>query len=190
MSVTRARLDTGSARVPPTLYVLIGLPGSGKTTRARQLEREHRALRFTPDEWMIPLFGDSDANGKRDVLEGRLVQVAMRALTLGINVVLDFGVWSKDERSALREMARQSGAECVLVYLPIGDAEQRARVEARFAADPGSTFPMTPQDLHRFEELFETPDHDELTGDIIDPPPPEYASWTAWAADRWPTSTL
>ena len=61
----------------PSLYVMIGLPAAGKTTVARQLEEEHQALRLTPDEWMIPLFGESEAGGKRDVLEGRLVWLAL-----------------------------------------------------------------------------------------------------------------
>ena len=61
--------QTSRPTSPPTLYVLIGLPGSGKTNRARELEGQQHALRLTPDEWMIPLFGDNDANGKRDVLE-------------------------------------------------------------------------------------------------------------------------
>ena len=42
----------------PTLYLMVGLPGSGKTTRAKELEQEARAVRFTPDEWHIFLFGD------------------------------------------------------------------------------------------------------------------------------------
>ncbi|WP_245789844.1 AAA family ATPase [Streptosporangium canum] len=54
-----------------TLFLTVGLPGAGKTTRARQLAKEHKALRLTPDEWMIPLFGEPEADGKRDVLEGR-----------------------------------------------------------------------------------------------------------------------
>ncbi|SCE02364.1 hypothetical protein GA0115246_109559, partial [Streptomyces sp. SolWspMP-sol7th] len=52
------------------LFLLVGLPGAGKTTRARRLAEEHGALRLTPDEWMLPLFGASDPDGKRDVLEG------------------------------------------------------------------------------------------------------------------------
>jgi hypothetical protein len=31
------------------LYLLVGLPGAGKTTRAREIERTQRALRFSPD---------------------------------------------------------------------------------------------------------------------------------------------
>lgn len=40
-----------------TLHMMCGLPGAGKTTLARRLEREHRALRLTPDEWVTPLYG-------------------------------------------------------------------------------------------------------------------------------------
>jgi predicted kinase len=43
--------------IRPTLYVMVGLPGAGKTTYARHLEAEKQVLRLTPDEWMIPLFG-------------------------------------------------------------------------------------------------------------------------------------
>ena len=45
-----------------TLHIMVGLPCSGKTTRARALEAELPALRLTPDEWHLRLFGqDADA---------------------------------------------------------------------------------------------------------------------------------
>ena len=47
----------------PTLFLTVGLPGAGKTTRARDLAATHRILRLTPDDWMAPLFGDSHAHG-------------------------------------------------------------------------------------------------------------------------------
>ena len=93
-----------------TLFLIVGLPGAGKTTRAKRLAAEHAALRLTPDAWMIPLFGEPGAGGKRDVLEGRLIWLALQALRLGTNVVLDFGFWSRDERSSLRWLARSAGA--------------------------------------------------------------------------------
>ena len=44
-----------------TLVLMVGLPGAGKTTRAKELATAHRALRLTPDHWMIPLFSDCPA---------------------------------------------------------------------------------------------------------------------------------
>lgn len=41
-----------------TLHLMVGLPGSGKTTLAKQIEKAQQAIRFTPDEWQIRLFGD------------------------------------------------------------------------------------------------------------------------------------
>lgn len=172
----------------PTMYVMVGLPGAGKTTHARQLEAEKQALRLTPDEWMIPLFGESDAGGKRDVLEGRMVWLAIRALRLGVSVVVDFDVWSRDERSALRWLATQVGADCDLVYLEVSEAEQRHRVDLRFATEPASTFTMTYEELDTFRNSFDIPDEDELSSSRIDTPPTGHDTWSAWAAQRWPTS--
>ncbi len=180
---------TGEQRSRPTMYVMVGLPASGKTTRARQLETDCQALRLTPDEWMIPLFAQAEASGKRDVLEGRLVWLAIRILQVGVDVIVDFGVWSKDERSALRHLAAQAGADCELVYLAVEQAEQRRRVEARFAADSQSTFEIHPGDLALYRGQFQAPDHNELTSQAVDPPPAGYPTWTSWASLRWPTST-
>src|SRR5215475_728047 len=111
-----------------TLYLMVGLPAAGKTTRAKELADRHAALRLTPDAWMIPLFGESDPDGKRSVLEGRLIWLALAALRLGTSVVLDFGLWSRDERSALRFLARSAGAACQVIYLPVNQDVQLARI--------------------------------------------------------------
>ncbi|MFE2696393.1 AAA family ATPase [Streptomyces mirabilis] len=170
-----------------TLFLTVGLPGAGKTTRARQLAKEHNALRLTPDEWMIPLFGEPEADGKRDVLEGRLLSLAMEALRLGTNVVLDFGCWSRAERSAIRWLAESAGASCRLVYVPVDLETQRARIARRQSLTPDQNFPVNEADLLNWRMLFEEPDAAELDGDEIGPPPPDWPGWPEWAADRWPS---
>jgi predicted kinase len=93
----------------PTLFLTIGLPGTGKTTEARRIEVEHNALRLTKDEWMKALYGVPNPSGASDVIERRLVQIGLRALEIGVDVVIDFGLWGRDERSALRQAAADRG---------------------------------------------------------------------------------
>src|SRR5947208_15251309 len=154
-----------------TMLWMVGLPGAGKTTRAEELAEAHRALRLTPDHWMIPLFGDSMAGGRRFVLEGRLISVALQALRLGTSVVLDYGLWGRDERSALRWLARASGAACRVVYLPVDRDVQLARITRRQETASHQTFPMSEADINQWRPQFQVPDAGELDGSEIPGPP-------------------
>jgi predicted kinase len=173
-----------------TLFLIVGLPAAGKTSRAKSLAAEHAALRLTPDEWMIPLFGDSQPPGKRDVLEGRLIWLAREALRLGTNVVLDFGFWSRDERSSLRWLAGSLGASCQVVYLPVDRATQLERIQHRGMRTPDQTFVMTEADVDRWRGQFDVPDAAELVGGEVAEPPAGWSSWSDWAAERWPSLQL
>jgi predicted kinase len=145
-----------------TLFLMVGLPAAAKTTRARELATQHRALRLSPDAWMISLFGESEADGRRDVLEGRLIWVGLEALRLGANVALDFGFWARGERSALRWLARSVGGSCRVVYLPGDRASRLSRIFRRRAATPDQTFPMSEADVDQWRQMFEVPDAAEL----------------------------
>jgi predicted kinase len=168
---------------------MVGLPAAGKTTRARELAATHQALRLTPDHWMIPLFGDSMADGKRWVLEGRLISVALQALRLGTSVVLDYGLWGRDERSALRWLARSAGAACQLIYLPVDKNVQLARIAHRQETTPHQTFPMSEADVDAWREQFQVPDAAELGGGESPAPPAGWPGWPEWAVDHWPSCT-
>jgi predicted kinase len=172
-----------------TMFLIVGLPGAGKTERAKALAAEHSALRLTPDEWMLPLYGDPQPEGKRDVLEGRLISLALEALRLGTSVVLDFGLWSRDERSALRWLARSVDAASCTVYLPVDRPTQIERIRDRWARTPHATFVITEADVDGWRDHFEAPDVAELGGEAIAEPPRAWPDWGAWAANRWPSLT-
>src|SRR6478672_9472892 len=111
----------------PRLFLTVGLPCTGKTTAARRIEIEQDALRLTKDEWVKALYGQENPPSAQDVIEGRLIGIGLRALELGTNVVIDFGLWSRDERSALRQAAADRGALVKMLYFEITPAEQRRR---------------------------------------------------------------
>lgn len=178
-----------TVRPRPTLHLTVGLPGVGKTTLARELERDTGALRLTPDEWMVPLFGVrwADFAGTRDVLEGRLIWVGHQVLRAGASVILDFGCWTSDERWALRAIADVADADFELHYVTLPEEERVRRATARWRAAPEQSFAMTLDDHERFHALFTPPSDDEFHACSPPPPPAPFASWPAWASDRWPT---
>jgi predicted kinase len=206
--------------VPAKLYVMVGLPASGKTKRAREIEQDAGALRLTPDEWMFPLLGVKasrrlpttlvlirraravmvrtmrakairpllEDDSRRDVIEGRFIWLARRALSLGISVILDFGFWSRAERSALRSLAIEEGARYELIYMEIDEKTQRAHRDLRESVDANLSVPLSDVLLDAYTSQFEAPDEDELTGVACDPAPQGFATWADWIAERWPTA--
>jgi len=172
------------------LHLMVGLPAAGKTTTAKVLAAEHRALRLTPDEWMKPLFADSGTPAQRDLLEGRLITTALQVLRLGVDVVLDFGLWSLGERAALHHLAAGVGARCRSEYLPVDRETQWERARARSVTHAHETFPMSRSDLDTWRGWFEEPQAAELAGHLPALPEPPHATWAAWAVERWPTLAL
>lgn len=173
----------------PTLYLAVGLPGTGKTTWARQVERDQSALRLTKDEWVKALFGGDNPGWASDVIEGRLVEVALRALRLGVNVVLDFGLWGRDERTALRHAAAEVRAQVHVQYLALPVAEQRERIERRQRDEPHTTWVMSEADLAGYAAVFQAPSAAEVDGsEPLDPPPAGFATWEQWRHTRWPAA--
>src|SRR5580765_3571275 len=120
----------------PTLFLTVGLPATGKTSAARRIEIERNALRLTKDEWVKALYGHENPSSAQDVIEGRLIEIGLRALELGNNVVIDYGLWGRDERSALRQAASVLGAMVEMHYFELTPAEQRIRLDERQAELP------------------------------------------------------
>jgi predicted kinase len=117
----------------PTAHSIHGYLGVGKTTFARQLERDTLAIRFSHDEWMVRLYGDNPpverfADYYRRVYE-QIEEIWPRCLNFGVDVVLDFGFWSRDERDATREKISELGAVARLYRLncPEDEAWRRNR---------------------------------------------------------------
>lgn len=145
------------------MVLIVGLPGAGKTTLARQLEEELQAIRFTPDEWMDPLFGIDEVDGRRWVLESELLWgIAARALTVGVSVILDYGCWSESERDLFRTRAHELGARAEIVVLDLPHDELWRRLEARNAALPAGTFRISRGELEEWATKFDVPDVAEL----------------------------
>lgn len=153
-----------------TLHLMVGLPGSGKTTYARNHAKEWNALVLTPDVWHTALFGDdfsgADESPEHDVrhsrIENLMWKTAGELLNMGVNVVLDFGFWAKSEREGLRQWAKSLGAGCQVHYMDVPLDEILTRLEKRNSQNNGDVFQVRPEDLHKWAAQFEVPDSEEL----------------------------
>jgi predicted kinase len=146
----------------PTLYLICGLPGSGKTTAARTVERDHNAVRLAPDEWMARIVGDGWDYRRRERVDEIQWALAQRLLTLGINVVMEQGFWRRAERQAYRARAFELCADSKLIYCDATRDELKRRLVARNADLPPDTFVVTPEQLDEMWPHFEPPGDDEL----------------------------
>lgn len=142
---------------------MVGLPGAGKTTLAKQLERTLPALRLTPDEWQIPLFGqdflqdEAAHNQRHDLIEGLLWNIAARALELGVNVILDFGFWARVERDDYRLRAARLGAACKVHFVAVDEAELVVRITRRNAQNNANTYAIPPEKIKEWFAFFNRP---------------------------------
>jgi predicted kinase len=87
--------------------------------------------------------------------------IAKRALNANLNVILEWGFWSKAERNSYRSQAKAIGAQVKLHYLHVEHEELWARLSKRNANLPPGTFIVTEEDLALWSSWFEEPDPDE-----------------------------
>ena len=144
------------------LILICGLPGSGKTTVAKRLAGEARAVRLSPDEWKHALGIDYYDEDGRVRVEAQLWVLAQELLALGQSVVLEHGFWTREERDELRLAARALGATVELHYLEASVDELWRRLELRNEAGAPGVVPINRSDLERWAAQFEAPDEAEL----------------------------
>jgi predicted kinase len=141
------------------LIIVCGLPGSGKTTHAKQLQASLRAIRLCPDEWMNALSVDIWDERRREKIEGLQWQLAQQLFALGFTVIIEWGTWVRSERDTLRLRARELGASAELHYLPAPVDVLLDRLQHRGMENP----PIKREQLLQWVNAFQAPTAEELT---------------------------
>jgi predicted kinase len=141
------------------LIIICGLPGSGKTTLAREFETRLHAVRFEPDEWMEALALDLYDEQSRAKIEQLQWKLGRQLLSVGLTVIIEWGTWGRSERDVLRLGARALGAAAELHYLHASVDVLLERLRCRNRENP----PIEPEALARWIEVFQPPTPDELS---------------------------
>ena len=92
----------------PSIHLMCGFIGFGKTTIAKRLEKELPAVRFTHDEIMLERYGRNpeDFQVKYKLVDEDIRKRAEQAILHGQNVIMDYGFWNRETRKEYWEWAK------------------------------------------------------------------------------------
>lgn len=147
----------------PTLYMLCGKVGSGKSTYARKMEEEKGVIHFSVDDYMLHFYGQIDGREefelKLEKCKEMIYRTCEKLLKLGHNVVLDFGFWKRIDRDYLRK--RFAKYDVKLIYLNYSDEIIKERINYRNKNLKDNEYEIDDHLYELFAGWFEEPDEDE-----------------------------
>ena len=162
---------TNSTAAVGHVFLLVGKVACGKTTYARQQIANGKAILLSLDELQLAIYGaaptreqlDQSDKGCRNYQQ----QLALKLLTMGANVYIDWGFWSYAERKEARAFFIQKGFTVTVVYFDIDLEERRLRNAKRNASADTASFKIEEKDMAMFDAMFEPPTADEYDLVII-----------------------
>jgi predicted kinase len=156
-----------------TAHLIHGFVGAGKTTFAKRLAAETGAIRLSMDEWYLRLYTDGEPTEAQEPELLRRVAAMLddlwpQLLERGLDVVLDFGFWSRESRDAARRRAIEAGGRAVVYLLECDDESTRRRIDQRNES-PGRSFHLSSESIDFLRTRFE-PLHEDEFPTAIKPP--------------------
>ncbi len=146
----------------PTLYLLMGLPGSGKTTTAKQISTITSAVHLSSDDYRLNLFNQPQfTQDEHESLYKILDYMCEVLLKNGISVVYDANLNRYIHRDEKYRLAKKLGVKTVLVHLSV---HKQLAKERRLATQHHGLVPKheTPHDMfERIAGVLEIPGNDE-----------------------------
>ena len=111
----------------PTIFLICGSTGSGKTSHSKKLVKEFKAIHFSIDEWMKTLFWMDAPNppsfdwaiDRVSRCEKLIWHQTQEAATLGNNVVLDLGFSETKQRSKFYQLLNDAKIAYELHFLDV-----------------------------------------------------------------------
>ncbi|MBQ2759857.1 MAG: ATP-binding protein [Clostridia bacterium] len=153
------------------VYLICGKICCGKTTYAQKLCADNNAILLSVDEITLALFGQHCGDKHDEYVERAekyLLNKSLELIENDINVVLDWGFWTKKERKSVKEFYKSRDIECELHYIDINDEIWKYRLNKRniaVLADETSAYYVDENLAVKFASIFEIPSEEEI--DVI-----------------------
>lgn len=151
----------------PTLFMLYGYPGAGKTYYARQLCEELQAAHVNSERIRQELFDEPRYDSQENqIVKQLMVYMTEEFLSAGLSVVFDINAQRLSNRRELREIARKNKAESILVWLQIDPDSAYMRVEGRDRRKADDKYSV-PLEQEVFERLIANMQNPTPTEDYL-----------------------
>lgn len=116
------------------VIMICGKICSGKSTYANCLCSSRNAVILSADEMMLAIFGP-DAGDQLDhyvkMTKKYLYHKSLDIIKAGVDVILDWGFWTKNERTAARIFFAAENIDFEFHYIDICDADWNIRLKKR-----------------------------------------------------------
>ncbi len=150
------------------VYMICGKICVGKSTYAKRLCEQHNAVLLSIDEITLALFGQHCGEQHDTYVERTeqyLLDKSLELLKTGVDVVLDWGCWTKKEREQYRAFYEGKGIPYELHYLDVPEDIWQKRIIKRNAAvlqDDSIAYYVDENLAKKFAGLFEKPEEFEV----------------------------
>lgn len=148
----------------PLLILLYGFPGAGKTYFARQLTEHLHAAHVHGDRIRSELFEQPRYDREENEVVGHLMDyMTGEFLNAGMSVVYDANAMRATQRRKLRDLARKSGAQPILIWQQIDmeSAFLRASKRDRRRADDKFSPAIDRQTFERVATGMQNPQNED-----------------------------
>ena len=153
----------------PEVYLICGRICCGKTTYSEKICKENNAVLLSVDEIMLSMFDQCCGEKLHMEYERRikkyLLDKSLEILQKGLNVVLDWGFWTKEERDSIKNFYASRNINCVLYYIEVSDEIWKYRLAKRnkgVLAGEAKAYFMSDENALKFSSRFSPPDEDEV----------------------------
>jgi predicted kinase len=150
------------------VILICGKICSGKTTYAKNLKKENNAIVLSVDEITLALFGQHIGEKHDEMVEkaeNYLYKKAIEILSTGINVILDWGFWTKEERFNTTKYFKNLGIKYEWHYIDVDNTTWKKYLEKRNNAVKNNEedfYIIDNNVAEKFWNIFEEPKQNEI----------------------------
>ena len=152
-----------------TVFLICGKICSGKTWYARELKKNEQAVILSTDEVTFDLTDNAqgpDYMAFAQRVNGYLLKKTAELVSVGCNVILEWGFWTKRERQEIGEYFRCRNIPVQWHYIDVSDARWEINIQQRnqriLEGNGGWDFYVDEGLYQKAVALFEVPNPEEM----------------------------